>query len=96
MKGSPSAAALRMNISGSINAEEIQKAITGASGTPTSSSPATMGMTPHEQKGNRLPNKAAAIIAAGRPEKTPAISFSDPVARVAAATATDSSIKGEK
>ena len=56
-----------------------------------------MGMTPHEQKGDRLPNKAAAaIIAAGRPEKTPAISFSDPVARAAAATATDSSIKGEK
>jgi hypothetical protein len=58
-KGTPSTAAVRMNISGSMIGEAIQKAITGASGTPAASSAATIGTTPHEQKGDSAPNTAA-------------------------------------
>ena len=45
--------ALKKNISGSIEGEAIQKAITGANGTPPMSSAATTGMTPQEQNGVR-------------------------------------------
>ena len=96
VKCSPSWAELRMNISGSINGDDNQNAMTGAKGTPALKSPAMMGMTPHEQKGERVPNAAAAaIIFAELPENTRAISFSDPLAFAAAAMATERPRKGE-
>ena len=55
--------------------------MTGASGTPTASSPAMKGITSHEQKGARPPTKAArTIMEACLPTKARATRFSAPVA----------------
>jgi hypothetical protein len=56
-------ATLRKKISGSIEGEAIQKAITGARGTPPISKVATTGMTLHEQKGLKAPTAVARRMA---------------------------------
>src|ERR1700756_1621388 len=59
----PRVPAAMKNCVGSINGDEIQKAITGANGTPALRSPATSGITPQEQNGSRAPiNEATTII----------------------------------
>ncbi len=72
---------VRTKISGSMIGEAIQKAITGASGTPAASNEATSGITPQEQNGESAPTRDAATIAeTGEPEKARAIRLSAPVA----------------
>ena len=64
-----------MNCVGSINGDEIQNAITGASGTPAPSRPATSGMTPQEQKGSNAPiSDATTIMRLCRPRNARAAS----------------------
>ena len=58
----PMEAALRKNISGSIDGDAIQKDITGASGTPPIMSDAITGITPHEQNGENAPRAVARNI----------------------------------
>ena len=71
----PMPAAVKINISGSMIGEAIQKAITGASGTPAPSMAAMRGITPQEQKGESAPTKAAIMVAlTGLPVNTLAIS----------------------
>jgi len=73
-KSSPKMGLIKKNIWGSIKGDAIQKAITGARGTPAANRPAINGITPHEQKGESAPKAAAIIIArTGWPEKTVAI-----------------------
>jgi len=62
--GHPSIETERKKISGSIVGEPIQKAITGASGTPPSSSELIMGITVQEQKGLNAPAAVAKRTAA--------------------------------
>ena len=81
--------AVRINISGSMMGEAIQKAITGARGTPDANMAAISGITPHEQKGERAPAREAAIIVTqDLPENTRAIWASNPVAFATPANAT--------
>ena len=61
--------------------EASQNAMTGARGTPARSIAAMIGMTPHEQNGERAPKRAAStMVRAGLPEKTCATSRSAPLA----------------
>ena len=61
--------------------EASQKAMTGASGTPMVKSAAMIGITPHEQKGDSAPNRAAMpIIGRVRPWNTRAMRLSAPLA----------------
>jgi hypothetical protein len=59
----PMVATLKKKISGSIEGEAIQKAITGARGTPPMSRAATIGITLQEQKGLNAPTIVARRIA---------------------------------
>jgi len=91
----PSVAAVRMNISGSMMGEAMQKARTGASGTPATSIPATSGTTPQEQNGDRAPKIDAVITAtAGRAANASATRLSAPEALSPAAMATEARMKG--
>ena len=93
--GKPKTAPVRMYISGSMIGELIQNAITGARGTPAPRRPAMIGITPHEQNGDRAPKAAAvAIMATGRPPKIRAICWSAPLARALAATTTEKARNG--
>ena len=66
--------AVIINISGSIIGEDMQKAMTGASGTPDANIAAISGITPHEQKGESAPARdAATMVGQDFPEKTRAI-----------------------
>ncbi|MEZ4644480.1 MAG: hypothetical protein R3E31_17400 [Chloroflexota bacterium] len=49
-----------------IEGDAIQKAITGARGTPPMSSEATTGMTLHEQNGLNAPTAVASTMATSR------------------------------
>ena len=65
------------NISGSMIGDAIQKAITGANGTPAPSSAAISGITPQEQNGEMAPTSAASRVARnGWPLKASAIRLS--------------------
>ena len=55
----PMVATLSMNISGSMEGEAIQKAMTGPRGTPPISNEVITGITPHEQKGLKAPTMVA-------------------------------------
>ena len=91
----PRVPAAMKNCVGSINGDEIQNAITGANGTPAPSSPATSGMTPHEQKGSNAPmSDAVTTIPPCRPRKARAASESAPVAFASAATITEPASHG--
>ena len=91
----PSPAAVRMNISGSMIGEAMQKARTGAIGTPATSRLATSGITPQEQKGDSAPNSDAVKIAmAGRAVKALATILAAPAAFSPAAIATDARMMG--
>jgi len=59
----PSVPTLKKKISGSIDGEAIQKAITGANGTPLIRRVAIIGITPHEQNGLKAPIRVANNIA---------------------------------
>ena len=73
--------AVMMNIFRSMIGDAMQKAITGARGTPDASMAAIRGITPHEQKGDNAPaSEAAKIVAQGLPEKARAMWASMPVA----------------
>ena len=86
----PSTGAIKMNISGSIGVEPIQKAMTGASGAPAPSRPTMIDTTPQEQNVDNAPNRAATTITVARlPPTTTAIWRSKPVALAPAATATE-------
>jgi hypothetical protein len=61
--GHPRIPTERAKISGSIVGEAIQKAMTGARGTPLASNPAMMGTTVQEQKGLKAPTNVAKIMA---------------------------------
>ena len=66
--------AVIINISGSIIGEDMQKAITGANGTPDANIAAINGITPHEQKGERAPaSDAATMVTQDFPENTRAM-----------------------
>src|SRR5215470_10124572 len=78
----PSVPAMTKNWVGSISGEAIQNAMTGANGTPAANSPATSGITPHEQNGVSPPTNARAISA------------SLPVALAPAANSTESANHG--
>ena len=58
----PSSAVVKINISGSIIGDAIQKANTGAIGTPAAKRPATKGITPQEHRGIGIPINVAFII----------------------------------
>lgn len=61
--------------------EAIQKARTGANGTPLANRAATRGITPQEQKGDSAPTMDAITTAfTGFPEKASAMSWSAPLA----------------
>jgi hypothetical protein len=62
-KSQPSVATLKKKISGSIEGDATQKAITGANGTPLISRAAIMGITPQEQNGLNAPTTVANRIA---------------------------------
>jgi hypothetical protein len=82
----PSVPTLRKKISGSIEGEATQKAITGARGTPPISSAATMGITPQEQKGLKAPTAVANTMATtGRARKAPSMYLEAPDIRTATA-----------
>jgi hypothetical protein len=86
----PRAPAAMKNCVGSISGDEIQNAITGASGTPAPRRPATSGMTPQEQNGRSAPiNDAVMTIPLCRPRKTFVARESAPVAFANAATITE-------
>ena len=91
----PRLPAITKNCVGSINGEAIQKAMTGASGTPAAKRPAMSGITPHEQKGVRPPTTAAmGITQPSRPSKARATIASVPLALAAAANRTESANHG--
>jgi hypothetical protein len=62
-KFQPIVPTLKKKISGSIDGDAIQKAITGGSGTPPINKAAMTGITPHEQKGLKAPTRVASNIA---------------------------------
>jgi len=62
-KFKPMVPTLKKKISGSIEGDAIQKAITGAMGTPAINKAAITGITPHEQKGLKAPTRVASKIA---------------------------------
>jgi len=77
------------------NGDAIQKAITGANGTPAPSSAAISGITPQEQNGEIAPTSAASSVARhGLPLKASAIRLSARVALANAAIAIASAKKG--
>ncbi len=94
-KPMPSVPAAMTNCVGSISGDAIQNAMTGASGTPAPSRPATSGITPQEQNGSNAPiREATRIMRPWRPVNARAASASAPVARAAAAIATDAASQG--
>lgn len=62
-KSKPMVPTLKKKISGSIEGDAIQNAITGGRGTPPISNAAITGITPHEQKGLKAPTRVASKIA---------------------------------
>jgi hypothetical protein len=73
----------------------MQKAITGARGTPDASMAAIKGITPHEQKGDKAPaSEAAKMVTHGLPEKARAMWASIPVALAYPANAIAKTKKG--
>ena len=71
VNSNPKTGTISRNMEGSMSGDAKQNAITGASGTPAISSPAMIGTTPQEQKGDRAPKRDATIIALkGCPENT--------------------------
>jgi hypothetical protein len=95
-RSQPIVATLKKKISGSIDGEAIQKAITGGSGTPPSKRAATMGITEQEQKGLKAPTVVAKKIAAiGLARRAFSIQRAAPERFTATASGTVISNKGQ-